>query len=84
MATKDDWRLTNQAAYLKGVRLNRQRYEPADGLNDHDHCEFCFAKFMLAGSDVLSLGYTTPDRSRWVCPACFDDFQEMFGWTVEG
>lgn len=84
MATKDDWRLTNQEAYLKGVTLTRQRYEQADSFNDHDHCEFCSAKFMTAGLDVLSEGYATQDRSRWVCAACFDDFQKMFGWTVLG
>ena len=83
MVAKDDWRLTNQERYLKGVTLYRRQYEPANEENDHDHCEFCFAKFMRAGTpDALHDGYTTEDRYRWICPTCFDDFRDMFGWTV--
>jgi len=32
--------------------------------------------------DVLHEGYTTLDEYRWICDACFQDFQEMFGWVV--
>jgi hypothetical protein len=49
---------------------------------DHDHCDFCWAKFMDS-----SAGYTPAPRherfgSVWVCPACFDDLRERFGWSV--
>jgi SET domain-containing protein len=83
MVAKDDWRLTNQERYLKGVALYRRQYEPANEENDHDHCEFCFTKFMRAAApDALHDGYTTQDRYRWICHSCFDDFRDMFGWTV--
>ena len=64
---------------------------------DHDHCDFCYATFMDTSgfderwrehhSDVLTAGYTpAPPNdtfgSVWVCPTCFDDFRERFGWTV--
>ncbi len=67
---------------------------------DHDHCEFCWAKFMEPGSseearryveedpDVFTEGYAATEehpnglRYHWVCPRCFDDFADRFGWAV--
>jgi len=64
---------------------------------DHDHCAFCWAKFMAADyppeqrewreqhPEVLTAGYTVdgPQKSRhWICPRCFEDFRERFGWAV--
>ena len=81
MREPDDWRLTNQANHLKGVVLHRRTYESKDG-NDHDHCEFCWVKFMAADLDGLKQGYATPDNGRWICEACFEDFVDLFEWTV--
>ena len=50
MRENDDWRLRNQEAFLKGVRLVWQSYLPANTSNDHDHCEFCLKEFMYPGS----------------------------------
>ena len=46
MIEPTDWRLNNQAQYLAGAVLVWNRYVPANPDNDHDHCEFCWAKFM--------------------------------------
>jgi hypothetical protein len=79
----NDWRLVNQLKYLKGVRLLWRRYAPSSPENDHDHCEFCWAKLMVDGKhDSLPEGYSTPDGYRWVCKPCFDDFFDMFDWKV--
>ncbi|HEX4333554.1 MAG TPA: hypothetical protein VH040_15555 [Usitatibacter sp.] len=57
-----DWRLTNQQRYLMHAQLIHRRYGPinpgnANPTNDHDHCEFCSAKFTLSGeSDALTNG----------------------------
>ena len=41
-----DWRLfREQDKYLRGVTLIRQSYISNNPFNDHDHCEFCMAKF---------------------------------------
>jgi hypothetical protein len=32
---------------------------------------------------VLDEGYATDD-ARWVCPTCFEDFKQLFAWTVIG
>jgi len=78
-----DWRLTNQERYLRGVTLIWQPYAPAQPDNDHDHCEFCYAKFMRGDApDTLQEGYATVDRHRWVCKPCFDDFASQFEWHV--
>jgi hypothetical protein len=84
MREPNDWRLTNQARYLKGVTLVWRSYAPAKSENDHDHCEFCQAKFMNGDApDLLHESYSTPDGYRWICRPCFDDFLDIFGWHVE-
>jgi hypothetical protein len=78
-----DWRLTNQARYLTGVSLRYRRYTPASPDDDHDHCEFCWNKFMVDGAnETLGEGYATMDGSRWICKPCFDDFVSKFQWVV--
>lgn len=56
MADTSDWRLQGQERYLKGVALalrKYQRFAPNPSW-DHDHCEFCGAKFMVEDlPDVL-------------------------------
>ncbi|HUN80902.1 MAG TPA: hypothetical protein VMV81_05255 [Phycisphaerae bacterium] len=85
MVDESDWRLIGQEKYLKGATLVHRRYRryAKNPRWDHDHCAFCFAKFMVEdSSDVLHQGYATQDDSRWICEKCFDDFKEMFKWTV--
>ena len=81
----DDWRLTNQAEFLAGTTLvhrRYQRYRP-NPTWEHDHCAFCWAKFMVEDQpDTLHEGYSTPDEYHWVCEQCFHDFQEQFHWRV--
>jgi hypothetical protein len=43
---KDDWRLTGQASYLQGAALTWKRYRAWSETWEHDHCAFCWAKFM--------------------------------------
>ena len=50
MIDKKDWRLQDQDKYLKGVSLNLKKYIKYCDARDHDHCEFCWAKFSLEGS----------------------------------
>jgi hypothetical protein len=80
-----DWRLRRQERYLKGVVLVYRRYRQYSKDWDHDHCEFCGAKFMVTDRPgVLHEGYATEDDYRWICPKCFEDFKDMFGWKVTG
>ena len=83
MTTDEDWRLTGQEAYLVGVPLCWRTYEGSES-SDHDHCEFCFAKFAEADviAEALHAGYATLDRYRWICQQCFVDFRQRFEWTV--
>jgi hypothetical protein len=80
MVEKDDWRLQGQERYLKGATLYWRKYRrpPWNPDWDHDHCEFCGAKFMEEDyPDVLHEGYATSDEYRWVCKPCFEDFAEI-------
>lgn len=78
----DDWRRHGQEKYLKNVILARRCYKPFREEWNHDHCEFCGAKFLL-NLDELQQGYSTLDGYRWICESCFDDFQCEFLWIVE-
>lgn len=87
MADQDttDWRLQGQERYLTGAKLLRKVYRGSQTRSgeDHDHCEFCFAKFMVENlPDVLHEGYCTLDGYRWVCARCFTDFKELFRWEL--
>lgn len=82
---RSDWRLQGREEYLYGATLTRRAYRPyaRDGTWDHDHCEFCGAKFSVESlPDTFQEGYATPDDYRWICQTCFEDFKEMFGWTL--
>ena len=83
MIEKDDWRLANPQEYLKGLTFSWKKYTRYREGWDHDHCEFCRAKFMeTAGKDILTEGYVSTDNYRWICKSCFDDFKEMFQFKI--
>lgn len=75
---QNDWRLRNQIKYLKGAELVQTNYKNKYRNWDHDHCDFCWAKF----SEVTDIGYCTLDGYYWICSNCFNDFKEMFKWKV--
>ncbi len=77
----NDWRLHGQERYLRRVPLQFVAWSSVRAEWDHDHCEFCGAKFAgPALADTLHEGYTTSDLDRWICPKCFADFRERFEW----
>ena len=72
--------------YLTGATLVRRPYRiyPKNEKWDHDHCAFCWAKFMVEElPEVLHEGYCTEDEYHWICEACFDDFKVQFGWVLK-
>jgi hypothetical protein len=70
-----------QENYLKGVSLSWQPYRQSHDIIDH--CEFCQSEFMESGPQgTFREGYTTIDRSHWICNNCFQDFKESFGLKV--
>ena len=82
----EDWRLTNQAAYLSGVALQWRAWFGARrphpmGDWDHDHCAFCWAHFGEQAPDQLA-GYVTDDGLHWICSGCYADFKDRFRWVV--
>ena len=77
MKDKPDWRLTNQSNYLSGVKLIYCKYEVVDKNWDHDHCDFCWEKFVEG-----IYGYTTLDKYHWICENCYNDFKERFNWEL--
>jgi len=85
MSSDKDWRLTNQLSYMKGATLSWRTWEAPSETWDHDHCQFCGARFSEStAADVERAGYMTADEhERWVCKQCFEDFREMFEWRLE-
>ncbi len=45
-AAPDDWRRMGQEGYLLGAGLTWKRYQAFSAKWEHEHCEFCFRKFM--------------------------------------
>jgi hypothetical protein len=43
---KDDWRRRGQEQYLRNVRLTLKRYQALTAQWEHEHCEFCWHKFL--------------------------------------
>ena len=76
-----DWRLHGQENFLKNVSLVRQQYRKYRDDWDHDHCEFCSAKFSENPTD-LNVGYSTLDSYHWVCEECYNDFHRLFQWKL--
>ena len=83
MIDKNDWRLTGQEQYLKGVFLIKVK--PAvyvltlKNKQWHEHCEFCMDKINKLSAEC----YATTNYYRWICKDCFNDFKEMFAWQIE-
>ena len=78
-----DWRLMGQEKYLMGESLRFKSYPERKTATDHDHCEFCFQKFMDSGEDTIQQGFATLDDYRWICPTCYEDFNEQFQFKIQ-
>ncbi len=92
----NDWRIRDQEDYLMGVSLIHKSFksnlsamvmpnENPRKYNDHEHCDFCWHKFMEnynGMEDCSTDGYCTLDGRTWICEKCFKDFMELFKWTV--
>lgn len=84
MTSGEDWRLSFQSEHLHGATLIRKVWVQTRPDWDHDHCAFCWAKFGPPSQpDMLHEGYATSDEYDWVCPTCFEDFRERFGWQQD-
>lgn len=78
---RNDWRFKGQDEYLDNITLSLSKFVVLDPASDHEHCEFCTAKFSECEGD-LHEGYHTNDKKFWICRDCFHDFSYMFNWTV--
>ena len=78
MIDKNDWRLTNQMKYLFEKKLLHTHYTPFREGWEHDHCEFCSETI----EQSADFAYCTTDKYHWICEECFNDFKEIFKWTV--
>ncbi len=78
----DDWRRQGQERFLSGVKLIASVYQPYRQGWEHDHCEFCGAKFSIMGKNDMKQGYRTEDGYHWICNQCFNDFKDEFEWIL--
>lgn len=47
-AARDDWRRRGQEDYLRGAQLTWRRYQALGAQWEHEHCDFCWRKFLDA------------------------------------
>jgi len=75
-----DWREQGQEAYLTGLKFWNKKYKKFSESWEHDHCEFCNAKFCESEneSECENVGYATDDNYRWICETCFSDFKDKY------
>jgi hypothetical protein len=90
----DDWRLDRgQETYLSGATVVWKPYRAQNEEREHDHCEFCWAKFMdptfseehrtfiEEHPEVRTAGYTTlgtrPEREESDYWICEDCFNDF-------
>ena len=79
MRQHNDWRLTNQERYLKGVTLKWKRYVRHSDSWEHDHCESCWSEFTEGdAAETLHAGYATEENYRWIFGACYEDCLDIF------
>lgn len=85
----EDWREQGQEKYLSGLEFVKRKYKKYRDSWDHDHCEFCWAKFCEEGSeeaakgDCLIEGFATLDEYRWICETCFRDFRSKYKLRIK-
>ena len=83
----DDWRLMGQEQLLLGAHLKWMTWKPFRPGWDHDHCAFCTDEIADAPlgeyTKYNAAWVTSADEYHWVCPVCFEDFRESFGWIIE-
>lgn len=86
-----DWRLSGKDhiawQWLYGAVVRRIRYIESRERSDHEHCGFCWAKFMEHDypdhSPMLHIGFKADDTSgMWICDVCFQDFCDHFNWLI--
>ena len=95
-AAADDWRRTSPGLPA-GTAFRWRDYEAPRPDWDHDHCVFCWAKFVPRTElgkgwleqdhhTIYSEGYATVEPSgsgfEWVCRPCFDDFSDELKFLV--
>jgi hypothetical protein len=80
--SESDWRLNSQEDYLQGKKLRLTKFVMKDPRWDHEHCEFCWGKFMENTPGTMQSGYVDEDNN-WICQTCFEDFRERFEWQLE-
>ena len=79
----DDPRLASDNSFLADYTWQWSSWFTKRAEWDHDHCEFCGAKFMASGEDdVLQEGFMAQDGYYWICRECFDDFAETYAWKL--
>ncbi len=83
MIDPDDPRLATSNDFLAKYTWRWKTWIQTRNNWDHDHCEFCGAKFMARDlPNILREGYTTDDDYYWICKKCFEDFDQTYHWKV--
>ena len=74
-----DLREQGQEKYLSGLVFEKKRYQKYSETWEHDHCEFCNAKFSEDPSlECFHEGFSAKENYYWGCENCFDFFKEKY------
>ncbi len=63
----------SEMALYTGQKYDRDKYELAEDIWDHDHCELCTATISNDGyKDELQEAYS--NGTDWLCPKCYERY----------
>ena len=84
MPTQDDWRRQGQKKYLKGINLSWKNIRNTDKTGNLIIVNFVVLNsWKVRGPDILTEGYASDDKYRWICKQCFADFRGEYEWKVD-
>ena len=50
--------------------------------NNQNHGSMSIVNFAMKQFVMKKMEYCTIDNYHWICENCFNDFKDMFKWTV--
>lgn len=78
----NDWRYAGQDKGHLNAVWSWGNWRSDNPNNDHDHCEYCWAKFSARGGDDLIQGWHDEGCQRWICDNCFQVFATHFQYKT--
>ena len=84
MSEKKEWYIEQfeDNEHLHNKILKKVQFGLPYSHSDHEHCEHCWARISNVEGDDHQ-GYYEPTSDSWICEECYNEYRELYGWSVE-